>query len=128
MIYQITRGIKISVTSHFKGNFLKGRQMQYVFSYRIQIENRSNQAIQLLSRYWEIKDSLNHSIYVQGEGVVGRQPIIQPGEVYAYTSGCILKSTTGSMEGYYTMTDMETETLFTIPIPKFQLIAGYMLN
>ncbi|MEQ5209316.1 Co2+/Mg2+ efflux protein ApaG, partial [Proteus sp. fly-1067] len=72
---------------------------RYVFAYTISIRNLGREAIQLMSRYWLITNSDGHKTEVQGEGVVGEQPIIQPGSVYRYTSGAILETPMGTMEG-----------------------------
>lgn len=128
MVYQTTKGIKISVLTSYRGNYYKNRRMQYVFSYTIKIENHSKETIQLLSRFWEIRDSLDYFKTVEGEGVVGAQPVIPPGENYSYTSGCVLASTMGTMKGFYTMTNLQDDSYFTIPIPKFQLIADFLRN
>lgn len=128
MVYQITRGIKITVRTSYRGSYTRGGKMQYVFSYLISIENGTSETIKLLSRFWEIKDSLDVTKTVEGRGVVGCQPIIHPGESYSYTSGCVLNSTIGQMSGFYTMVNEDLDAYFTIPIPKFRLLADFMLN
>lgn len=128
MVNQITQGIKISVISEYRGNFVKHRTIQYAYSYTIEIENQSSFKVQLLSRYWEIKDALNHTTIVEGKGIVGLQPILLPQEKHTYTSGCLLKSTTGSMSGYYILLNHDTKEEFQVNIPVFQLSTEFGMN
>ena len=128
MVQQITRGIKISVITEYKGNFVKGSNIQYAFSYSIQIENQSKDIVQLISRFWNIKDSLNSPIIVQGEGVIGEKPILMPGEKHAYTSGCLLNSPIGAMDGYYNLLSFNSEKEFKVPIPLFKLNAAFSMS
>ncbi|MDX1446514.1 ApaG domain, partial [Lishizhenia sp.] len=84
----INSGVKISVSTQFRPDLSRVYQSIYFFTYKVEIENRNSFAVQLLSRYWRIFDSLAAPRTVQGEGVIGEQPIIEPGEVYTYSSGC----------------------------------------
>ena len=93
---------------------------RFVFAYTITIENISSVPFQLISRHWLILDANGKSEEVFGEGVVGEQPEIQPGESYTYTSGAVLETEMGTMEGRYFVRD-EFEEQFAIPIPKFVL-------
>ena len=93
---------------------------RFVYSYKITIENTSKSAIQLLSRHWVIQDANQKIEEVYGDGVVGEQPVIQPGESYSYTSGAVLETDLGTMEGRYFMINKEKDT-FEVPIPKFLL-------
>lgn len=128
MVHQITQGIKISVKSEYRGNFIKNRNIQYAYSYTIEIKNKSKFKVQLLSRFWEIKDSLNHTTIVEGKGVVGLQPTLLPGEKHVYSSGCLLNSTTGSMKGYYIIFNHDTRKEFRVKIPVFQLSTEFGMN
>jgi len=97
---------------------------RYVFSYTITIHNDSDTACQLLSRHWVIQDSNKKIEEVYGEGVVGEQPLIQPGEKYQYTSGAVLETEIGTMEGRYFMiqkSQEDTTEEFEIDIPRFIL-------
>ncbi len=97
---------------------------RYVFSYTITIHNDSDTACQLLSRHWVIQDSNKKIEEVYGEGVVGEQPLIQPGEKYQYTSGAVLETEIGTMEGRYFMIQKsheDTTEEFEINIPRFIL-------
>lgn len=100
---------------------------RYVFAYTISIRNLGRDAIQLMSRYWLITNSDGHKTEVQGEGVVGEQPIIQPGAVYRYTSGAILETPMGTMEGYYVMLNGRGEN-FHVDIPAFRLALPTLIN
>ncbi|EKT58188.1 Co2+/Mg2+ efflux protein ApaG [Providencia burhodogranariea] len=100
---------------------------RYVFAYTISIRNLGRDAIQLMSRYWLITNSDGHKTEVQGEGVVGEQPVIQPGSVYRYTSGAILETPMGTMEGYYVMLNGVGEN-FHVDIPAFRLALPTLIN
>ena len=106
--------------------FYKNHELNFAFGYQISIENQGNTTVQLISRYWTIKDSLNETEIVQGEGVIGKQPILKPGETHTYQSGCLLHSPFGSMSGYYTMQDSGKK--FKVKIPNFKLFAPYAVN
>ena len=93
---------------------------QWFFAYRIRIANEGSEAIQLLARHWVITDAQGHVQEVSGEGVVGEQPVIEPGEAFEYTSGCPLTTPFGSMRGEYQMTDRTGER-FDVEIPAFAL-------
>lgn len=100
---------------------------RYVFAYTISIRNLGRGPIQLMSRYWLITNSDGHKTEVQGEGVVGEQPVIQPGSVYRYTSGAILETPMGTMEGYYVMLNGVGEN-FHVDIPAFRLALPTLIN
>lgn len=95
----------------------------YSFAYTITITNAGTVAAQLISRHWTICDALGHTEEVQGLGVVGQQPLLQPGESYQYTSGCRLRTATGTMHGSYHCV-AEDGTAFSAPIPLFLLEAS----
>jgi ApaG protein len=128
MIEQITSGIKIKVETNFEGNFYKNNKMLFAFGYQITIQNISTDPVQLISRYWIIKDALNHTETVSGEGVIGKKPILQPGESHIYNSGCLLTSPVGAMKGNYEMVNFTTNNSFKVNIPSFKLNAPYALN
>lgn len=95
------------------------KQNRFVFAYTIAITNNGDTSAQLLSRYWLITDANGKKVEVQGAGVVGEQPTIEPNETYTYTSGCILETEVGTMEGFYEfVSDSETAQ---IPINVFRL-------
>lgn len=128
MISQITNGIKISVKSHFIGSSLFNNREMYNFTYRITIDNNSNDTAQLISRRWEILDALYDPKIVTGEGVVGKKPIIKPGESYSYESYSTLFSPYGAMLGSFNMINLSTSAIFEVAIPKFRLNAQFAIN
>ena len=128
MVTQITRGIKITVLSSFEGTYYKNLKLHYAFSYEITIENHSKDSVQLVTRHWEICDSLNHKEIVDGEGVVGKKPVLKPGETHTYSSGCLLCSPFGAMYGYFNMINFTTTHNFRVVVPTFKLSAPFALN
>ena len=128
MISQITKGIKISVKTSFEGTYFKNYQIHFAFSYEIMIENQGKDYVQLESRHWEIKDALKKYEFVDGEGVLGKKPVIKPGEKHVYSSGCLLTSPFGSMKGYYNMINFSTTRKFKGVIPTFTLSAPFAIN
>jgi len=128
MIQQITRGIKISVETDYEGSFIKDNITHYAFTYRIKIENQGKSSVQLLTRHWKIIEALNKTQYVNGNGVVGKKPVINPDEVHKYRSGCLLTSAMGAMKGAYIMIDFTSTKKFNVEIPPFKLSASFVLN
>jgi ApaG protein len=126
MVSQITRGIKISVLTTFEGTYFKNYKIHFAFSYQVTIENHSKD--QLTSRHWEIYDSLNNIEIVDGEGVIGKKPVLEPGELHTYSSGCLLTSPYGAMKGYFNMVNFTTTKNFKVFIPTFKLCAPFSLN
>ncbi|MGB7785476.1 MAG: Co2+/Mg2+ efflux protein ApaG [Salinimicrobium sp.] len=128
MIQQVTRGIKISIETNFEGTFYKNYRVHFAFGYRVTIENQSKDSVQLTSRFWKIKDALNHTEVVEGEGVIGKKPVLKPGESHTYKSGCLLTSPFGSMSGFYSMINFTSTRKFRVAIPSFKLSAPFALN
>ena len=128
MVTAITQDIKISVETMYQDDYSNPGNEQFMFAYRIEIENLSEYTIQLKRRKWYIFDSSGIIREVEGEGVVGLQPVIEPGTSHAYVSGCQLSTEIGSMKGHYYMTRVLTDTEFIVDIPEFQLIVPYKLN
>lgn len=128
MVQQVTSGIKISVETTFEGTFYKNYKVHYAFGYKITIENQSKDSVQLNSRYWKIMDALNNTEIVEGEGVIGKKPVLKPGESHTYNSGCLLTSPFGAMEGYYNMVNFATTQKFKVIIPTFKLSAPFAIN
>jgi len=81
MVQQVTQGIKVSVETHFIGTFYKNYKMVYAFNYTVIIENQGKDTVQLTSRHWRISDSLNNIEIIDGEGVIGKKPILKPGKI-----------------------------------------------
>jgi ApaG protein len=128
MVQQVTRGIKISVVTTFEGSFYKNYKIQYAFGYTVTIENQSKDSVQLNDRHWEILDALNNIETVTGEGVIGKKPVLKPGESHTYTSGCLLTSPFGAMQGFYSMVNFTTTKKFQVTIPTFKLSAPFAIN
>ena len=95
---------------------------RWFWAYHVRIENEGSRPVQLLTRAWQITDGRGTVHHVEGEGVVGEQPVVHPGKSYAYVSGCPLATPTGVMEGYYNMVDGDGRTL-RVAIPRFALVA-----
>ena len=126
----ISEGVKVSVESFYQQDYSNPLMGEYMFAYRITIENHNPFPVKLLNRHWDIFDSdkgLDYKV-VEGEGVVGIQPVLRPGDEYQYVSGCNLHSEMGCMSGYYTMENLRTEDLFRVQIPYFDLITPMKLN
>ena len=100
---------------------------KYAFAYQVTIRNHSHQPVQLLQRYWLITDGNGKNTEVKGEGVLGKQPMIPPDDEYQYTSGALLDTPVGSMQGYYEM-ENETGTRFRVPIDIFSLRVPNAIN
>ena len=128
MVTQITRGIKISVNTIFEGTYFKNHKIHFAFSYEISIENHSKDSVQLMDRHWEIYDSLNETETVDGEGVIGKKPVLKPGETHNYSSGCLLSSPHGAMRGFFQMINFTSTRLFKVIVPTFKLNAPFALN
>lgn len=99
---------------------------KHVFAYFVTILNMADDEVRLLNRHWEIRDSAGEDYTVEGEGVVGKQPRIEPGDGHSYNSFCVLKSWQGSMSGYYEL-ERNDGTLFKARIPRF-LLVSHLLN
>lgn len=120
----MTNNIEIIVKTRFLDNQSDPGEKRFVFSYTVTITNKEKEAVQLLSRHWIIRDANNKLEEVIGEGVVGEQPVIEPGGVYQYTSGAILDTEIGTMEGFYDLRYTNEEIrkakipLFTLSVPR----------
>ena len=117
-----TRGVIVRVSVNYLPEQSQPQDGRWFWAYHIRIENHGDMALQLLTRRWEIRDARNVLHLVEGEGVVGEQPVINPGGSYDYVSGCPLTTSTGSMVGTYQMIG-EDGSRFDIAIPKFDLRA-----
>ncbi len=117
---EVTRFIRVGVYTHYLEEQSDPEQGRYVWAYQISICNEGDETVQLLNRYWKITESSGEAIEVRGEGVVGEQPVIKPGDIYRYTSGTPLKSSSGFMVGSYEMLNEAGET-FDVSVPSFSL-------
>ena len=124
---QVTRGIRVSVTSHYLEDQSDPKEPRYVWAYTVRINNESPTSVQLRTRYWRITDSRGNTDVVAGDGVVGEQPVIRPGEGFEYTSGAPLATPSGLMVGAYGMETTEGE-LFDVDIPAFSLDSPHELR
>lgn len=115
-----TRDIEVEVEPFFLPDRSDPDESHFVWGYRVRIVNNSPMRVQLLERYWRITDGLGRVEEVRGEGVVGEQPELNPGDSYQYTSGCPLRTPSGIMLGTYTM-ETESGERFEVDIPAFSL-------
>ncbi len=125
-----SRDIVVRVVSAFmpsESDLSDPADRKYVFAYHIDIENQGRRAVRLLARHWWIIDAHDLVREVDGQGVVGQQPVIQPGQVFSYSSWCVLPTPTGRMRGTYSMLAGSGETI-EVAIPQFSLDANAMLN
>ncbi len=128
MITQVTKGIKVSIQTTFEGTFFKNYKMHYAFGYTITIENQSKDTVQLISRHWDVYDSLKELETIDGEGVIGKKPVIKPGKSHTYSSGCLLASPFGAMKGHYNMMNLTSSEPIEVEVPTFKLAAPFALN
>lgn len=119
---EITRDIVVRVSVSYLPEQSEPDRGRWFWAYHIRIENEGHQAVQLLTRHWVITDGRGSRHSVEGEGVVGEQPMIAPGASYDYVSGCPLATPTGSMQGNYRMIGADGME-FDVAIPKFSLFA-----
>ena len=128
MVSKISEGVKISVETFYQQDYSNPLQSEYMFAYRITIENNNSFPVKLLSRHWHIFDSSGEYREVEGEGVVGMQPVINSGEEYQYVSGCNLHTEMGRMHGSYQMENLHAKKLFDVNIPAFEMITPFKNN
>lgn len=119
--------ILVEVDTEFVPDQSDTNQQRFVFAYHVTIKNQGNSPAQLVSRHWVITDGNERVQEVRGEGVIGEQPTINPGEHFEYTSGAVLETPVGSMHGTYEMVDANGE-LFKAPIPIFTLASPNAIN
>ncbi len=124
----ITRGIKISVETFYQHEFSSNSLREFIHHYRITIENNSRDEVQLLRRHWYIWDSKSGDREVEGPGVIGEQPVLQPGDSHQYVSMCNLSSEVGRMHGTYLMQRQDNHEMFEVDIPVFKMVAPQKLN
>ena len=115
-----TKGIRVEVSPRFSLADSDPAEGTFVFSYTINMANEGNDTAQLLFRHWRIHDAAGDDSMVDGEGVVGEQPVLAPGESHEYQSYCVLRSPVGFMEGHYTFVRDDGEE-FRVEVPRFHL-------
>jgi ApaG protein len=128
MVSKISEGIEISVETFYQPDYSNPVSGEYMFAYRITIENHNNFPVKLHRRHWHIIDSNGTNREVEGEGVVGVQPTLQSGERYQYVSGCNLRSEMGKMHGTYLMENLLNKISFDVNIPVFEMIVPFKMN
>jgi len=119
--------IRVHVTSEYLPAQSQPDKDKYTFSYHVSIENRGDVAAQLISRHWIITDGDGNNREVKGLGVIGEQPIIEPGQQYHYSSFAVLDTMVGTMEGSFQMKDCD-DAMFQAPIPPFLLAVPGTIN
>jgi ApaG protein len=115
-----TEGIRVSVESFYLKDRSRPEKRRFVFAYRITIQNGSDRTVQLMRRHWIVTSADHEITEVAGDGVVGEQPVLKPGDEHTYVSGTVLETPTGSMEGHYEMED-RAGNVFRVEIPLFIL-------
>src|ERR1700750_3371468 len=128
MVTTITDGVKVSVETIYQPEYSNPANDHFMFAYKVKIENMSTYAVRLLARHWYIFDSNGAKREVEGEGVVGQQPVIEPGSSHEYVSGCNLKTDMGSMKGESEMVRLLDWPYFNVQISEFYLIPPYRMN
>lgn len=123
-----TNGITVSVETQYLSAHSNPRELKFLFGYHIVIENGSPFTVQLLRRHWLIQDSDGQLREVEGEGVIGVQPVLQAGESHEYASFCNLETEIGKMRGTYLMSRLDDGSLFEVTIPEFRMVAPFRLN
>lgn len=124
----ISEGVKVSVETFYQADYSNPLQSEFMFAYRISLENHNAFPVKLLRRHWHIFDSNGSNREVEGEGVVGIQPTLQPGENYQYVSGCNLRTEMGKMHGTYQMENLHSKQMFKVSIPSFEMIVPMKNN
>lgn len=123
-----TNGVRITVESEYRPGHSFPHRSQYLHSYTIHITNYNEFPIQLISRHWDITEADGTIKVVDGDGVVGEQPTIDPEGIHSYSSFCVLAFPLGRMSGFYTMIRKDTGMEFNVDIPAFQLEQPDVLN
>jgi ApaG protein len=128
MVQKITEGVSVSVDTFYQPAQSNAMKPEHVFVYRITIENQTPHPIKVQRRHWIIVDSNGITKEVEGEGVVGRKPVIEPGASYQYISSTLIVTDIGKMYGTYEVTNLYNRKNFKVAIPEFPLVYPYKLN
>ncbi|MBX3165512.1 MAG: Co2+/Mg2+ efflux protein ApaG [Bacteroidetes bacterium] len=128
MISTNTHNIEVSVRAQYWHEYSVPKENHYFFVYFITIKNNSDYSVQILKRHWDIADTLGTARTVDGDGIVGETPVLNPGQSFTYNSGCNLVSEMGCMSGYYTAERLFDGAEIRVAIPKFDLIVPAKLN
>ncbi|MGJ3262091.1 MAG: Co2+/Mg2+ efflux protein ApaG [Salinarimonas sp.] len=124
MYTAVTNGVRVTVTPSYLEEQSRPQEGRYFFAYTVEIVNLNSERVRLRDRYWRIVDGHGRVQEVHGAGVVGQQPVLGPGEMFTYTSGCPLDTPDGTMQGHYRMERGSGET-FDAEIPAFSLDAPH---
>jgi ApaG protein len=127
-VVAITNHVKITVETFYQNMLSPNQEAMNMFAYRIKIQNQGDHTIKLLRRHWFIIDPINGNSEVEGEGVVGNQPVLEPGDFHQYVSGCSLGGDMGKMFGFYIMERQFDGKLFEVEIPAFTMIVTHIMN
>ncbi len=128
MVSKISEGVEVSVEVFYQNDYSNPMNQDYMFAYRVSVENHNGFAVKLLRRHWFIFDSNGEHREVEGEGVIGIQPVLKPSEQYQYVSGCNLKTEMGKMHGTYLMENQNNKEQFYVNIPAFEMIVPFKNN
>jgi ApaG protein len=118
---QVTQGVRVTIRPFYLADQSDPATGRYVWAYKVQIENLGRASVQLMKRSWIITDGLGRETRVHGDGVVGEQPILEPGESFEYTSGTPLPTPSGFMRGTYHMCETLSGEAFDVAVPPFSL-------
>lgn len=128
MVSKISEGVTVSVETFYQPDYSNPASNEFMFAYRITIENNNPFPVKLLRRHWHIFDATGNVREVEGEGVIGVQPQINPGTNYQYISGCNLKTELGKMYGTYLMENLNNQHQFNVIIPPFEMTVPFKMN
>jgi ApaG protein len=123
----VTEGLRVEVQSQYQPERSEPGQRRWLFSYTVTIANEGDEPAQLMTRHWVIVDGTGHREDVRGDGVVGHQPRLEPGQSFEYTSYCVLKTSHGSMRGSYQLV-RDDGRRFDAEIAQFPLVVPGMVN
>jgi ApaG protein len=128
MVSKISEGVTVTVETFYQPDYSNPVSSEFMFAYRITLQNNNAFPIKLLRRHWHIFDSNGSHREVEGEGVVGVQPQINPGDQYQYVSGCNLRTEMGKMHGIYLMENLVSRKSFDVKIPVFEMVVPFKMN
>jgi ApaG protein len=128
MVSKISQGVEISVETFYQPDYSNPLSGEFMFAYRITIENHNHYPVKLHRRHWYIFDSNGTYREVEGEGVVGVQPTVNAGEKYQYMSGCNLRTEMGKMHGTFAMENLHDKKSFEVNIPAFEMIVPFKMS
>jgi ApaG protein len=128
MISKVSEGVTVSVETFYQPEYSNPANSEFMFAYRITIENNNNYPVKLMRRHWFIYEATGSLREVEGEGVVGVQPQINPAGSYQYISGCNLRTEMGKMYGTYSMENCNSNRTFEVIIPAFEMTVPFKMN